>query len=59
MIIGSANELNTAAFLLNKSIIEMNKFVKFLGGSEKSVYGLAQEIFLLHLCILLENIQIC
>ena len=41
MIIGSANELNTAAFLLNKSIIEMNKFVKFLGGSEKSVYGLA------------------
>ena len=41
MIIGSANELNTAAFLLNKSIIEMKKFVKFLGGSEKSVYGLA------------------
>ncbi len=41
MIIGSANELNTAAFLLNKSIIEMNKFVRLLGGSEKSVYGLA------------------
>ena len=41
MIIGSANQLNTADFLLNKSIIEMNKFVKFLGGSEKSVYGLA------------------
>ena len=41
MIIGSAIELNTAAFLLNKSIIEMNKFVKLLGGSEKSVYGLA------------------
>ena len=41
MIIGSAIELNTAAFLLNKSIIEMNKFVKLLGGSERSVYGLA------------------
>ena len=41
MIIGSSNELNTSAFLLNKSIIEMSKFVKFLGGSEKSVYGLA------------------
>jgi|TARA_B100002051_G_scaffold17412_1_gene13906 glycerol-3-phosphate dehydrogenase (NAD(P)+) len=41
MIIGSVSELNSAAFLLHKSIIEMSKFVKILGGSENSVYGLA------------------
>ena len=41
MIIGSAKELNSAAFLLHKSIIEMSKFIKLMGGSEKSVYGLA------------------
>tara|TARA_B100001175_G_scaffold302311_1_gene296227 strand:- start:1931 stop:2884 length:954 start_codon:yes stop_codon:yes gene_type:complete len=41
MIIGSASELNSAAFLMHKSIIEMKKFVKKMGGSENSVYGLA------------------
>lgn len=41
MIIGSANELNTAALLLQRSLFEMRNFVKLLGGSESSVYGLA------------------
>ena len=41
MVIGSSKDLNTAAVLMQKSIIEMGKFTKLLGGSEKTVYGLA------------------
>ena len=41
MVIGSAKDLNTAAILMQKSVIEMGKFIKLFGGSEKTVYGLA------------------
>ena len=41
MVIGSAKDLNTAAILMQKSVIEMGKFIKLFGGSEQTVYGLA------------------
>ena len=41
MIIGSAKSLNTAANLMQKSIIEMANFTKTLGGKEETAYGLA------------------
>ncbi len=41
MIIGSSKDLNTAAILMQKSIIEMGRFIKIFGGLEQTVYGLA------------------
>tara|TARA_Y100001958_G_scaffold158446_1_gene156334 strand:+ start:1190 stop:2143 length:954 start_codon:yes stop_codon:yes gene_type:complete len=41
MVIGSSKDLNTAAILMQKSVIEMGRFVKLFGGSEQTVYGLA------------------
>ena len=41
MVICSAKDLNTAAILMQKSVIEMGKFIKLFGGSEQTVYGLA------------------
>ena len=32
---------NTAAILMQKSVIEMGKFIMLCGGSEQTVYGLA------------------
>ena len=34
MVIGSAKDLNTAAILMQKSVIEMGKFIKLFGGSK-------------------------
>ena len=41
MVIGSAKDLNTAAILMQKSVIEMGRFIKIFGGLEQTVYGLA------------------
>ena len=41
MLIGSSNDLNTAAILMQKSVSEMGNFIKLFGGKEKTVYGLA------------------
>ena len=41
MVIGSSKDLNTAAILMQKSVIEMGKFIKLFGGLEQTVYGLA------------------
>ena len=41
MVIGSSKDLNTAAILMQKSVLEMGKFIKLFGGSDKTVYGLA------------------
>ncbi len=41
MVIGSSKDLNTAAILMQKSVLEMGKFIKLFGGSEQTVYGLA------------------
>ena len=41
MIIGSAEDLNTASALFQKSVVEMAKFLKLFRCSEKTAYGLA------------------
>ncbi len=41
MVIGSSKDLNTAAILMQKSVLEMGKFIKLFGGLEQTVYGLA------------------
>ena len=41
MVIGSSKDLNTAAILMQKSVLEMGKFIKLFGGLEETVYGLA------------------
>ena len=41
MVIGSSKDLNTAAMLMQKSVLEMGKFIQLFGGLEQTVYGLA------------------